>query len=64
MLSWNETMKKLHISNDSKNIKSNSYRRLVFDEICANFLTLSKNRKRIRIKKKPKILEKYILTIF
>ncbi len=64
MLSWNKTMEKLHISNDSKNVKSNSYRRLVFDEICANFLTLSKNRKRIRIKKKPKIFkEMYINNI-
>ena len=30
----------------------------MFDEICANFLTLSENRKRIRIKKYPKKFEK------
>ncbi len=62
MLGWNKAMEKLHTSNDSKNIKSNSYRRLVFDEICANFLTLSKNRKRIRINKKPKIFEEKFIS--
>ncbi len=35
-----------------KNNKSKSFRRIVFDEICANFLTLSENRKRIKKKKK------------
>ena len=46
-------LKKLHNSNESKNNKSKSFRRIVFDEICANFLTLSENRKRIKkIKKK------------
>ena len=54
MLNWNETFKKLHTSEESKNIKSSSYRRLVFDEICANFLTLSEFRKRIKKKKKIK----------
>ena len=44
-------MKKLHSTNQSKDIKSKSYRRLVFDEILANFLTLSENRKRIKNKK-------------
>ncbi len=51
---WNETMKKLHFSDDSKNHKSNSFRRLVFDEILANFLTLSKNRKRVKSQKEKK----------
>jgi ATP-dependent DNA helicase RecG len=54
LLSWNESIKKLHTSNDSKNNKSKSYRRLVFDELCANFFTLSKNRKRIKKEKKEK----------
>ena len=54
LLSWNESIKKLHTSNDSKDNKSKSYRRLVFDELCANFFTLSKNRKRIRKEKKEK----------
>ena len=52
MLSWNEAIHKLHNSKDSQNNKSQSYRRLVFDEICANLLTLSQNRKRIKKKKK------------
>tara|TARA_A100001015_G_scaffold268886_1_gene320090 strand:- start:4892 stop:6940 length:2049 start_codon:yes stop_codon:yes gene_type:complete len=55
MLSWNEAIYKLHNSKDSQNNKSQSYRRLVFDEICANLLTLSQNRKRIRKRKKNKI---------
>ena len=48
LLDWNETIQKLHNSEESKNIKSKSFRRLVFDEISANFLTLSENRKRIK----------------
>ncbi len=54
LISWNESIKNLHNSKDSKNITSKSYRRIVFDELCANFLTLSKNRKRIKKKKIPK----------
>ena len=57
LLNWNESIKKLHETDDAKNIKSRSYRRLVFDEICANFLTLSENRKRIKKEKTPKILK-------
>ena len=41
-------MIKLHTTEESKNNKSNSFRRLAFDEILANFLTLSENRKRIK----------------
>ena len=48
LLSWNECFEKLHNTDESKNIKSKSFRRLVFDEICANFLTLSEYRKRIK----------------
>ena len=55
LIGWNEAIKKLHTSKESNNSKSNSYRRLVFDELCANFLTLSENRKRIKKKKYPKI---------
>ena len=54
MNNWNTSIMKLHHSDESKNNKSKSYRRLVFDEICANFLTLSKNRKRIKKKKVSK----------
>ena len=43
-----------------KNIQSNSFRRLVFDELCANFLTLSENRKRIKKTKLPKNFSKFI----
>ena len=57
LLSWNESIKKLHKSNDSKNNSSKSFRRLVFDELCANFFTLSESRKRI---KKDKLPKKYL----
>ncbi len=64
LFSWNKTIRKLHFSNESKNNKSNSFRRLVFDEICANFLTLSKNRKRIRSQKINKIFsERYSFNV-
>ena len=55
LLGWNDSIKKLHNSKDSKDSKSSSFRRLVFDELLAHFLTLSKNRKRIKINKMPKI---------
>ena len=54
LLGWNECIKKLHDSSDSKNNLSKSFRRIVFDELCANFFTLSENRKRIRKEKSPK----------
>ena len=50
-----KVLKNLHNSKKmSKNNNSKSYRRIVFDEICANFLTLSENRKRIKKNKIPK----------
>ena len=58
LINWNEGIKKLHISVDSQNNQSKSFRRLVFDELCANFLTLSENRKRIKKFKTPKIFNK------
>jgi len=51
---WNECIRKLHTSKEGKDNKSKSFRRIVFDELFANFLTLSENRKRIRINKFPK----------
>ncbi len=60
LLEWNETIKQLHNSTDSKNIQSNSFRRLAFDEICANFITLSQNRKRIKKKKIKKFFNENI----
>ena len=55
LINWNEGIKKLHTSNEAENNQSKGYRRMVFDELCANFLTLSENRKRIKINKSPKI---------
>ena len=49
---WRENIINLHKSKDSQNNSSNSFRRLAFDEICANFLVLSENRKKIKKKKK------------
>ena len=51
-LDWKNNIIKLHKSKDSQDIRSNSYRRLVLDEICANFFVLLENRKKIKIKKK------------
>ena len=56
LLNWNESIKNLHKTKDSKDIKSKSFRRIVFDELCANFFTLSENRKRI---KKQKVEKKF-----
>ena len=55
LIGWNEGIKRLHNSKESKNNQSNSFRRLVFDELCANFLALSENRKRIKKNKIPKV---------
>jgi ATP-dependent DNA helicase RecG len=56
LLEWNDCIKKLHNSKDGKNNLSKSFRRLVFDELCANFFALSENRKRI---KKNKLTKKF-----
>jgi ATP-dependent DNA helicase RecG len=57
LLNWNEAIKNLH-SKEIKDRKSKSYRRLVFDEICSNLLSLSENRKRIKKNKKAKVFTK------
>ena len=54
LLNWNESISNLHNSFDGKKNTSKSFRRLVFDELCANFLVLSENRKKIKKEKKPK----------
>ena len=54
LTNWNDCIKKLHTSTNSKNNQSKSFRRLVFDELLANFLSLSENRKRIKKNKTPK----------
>ena len=51
---WRENITALHKTKDAQNNLSNSYKRLVFDEICANFLVLSNNRKKIKKRKKLK----------
>jgi len=48
---WKEAIEELHVPNKYKNTRSLSYRRLVFDELCANFFSLSESRRRIRRKK-------------
>ncbi len=58
LIGWNQSIENLHKSKDAKNIKSKSYRRLVFDELLANFLSLSENRKRIKKNKIPKHFNK------
>ena len=51
---WNKSISNLHKTKDALNYHSRSYRRLVFDELCANFLALSESRKRIKKNKSPK----------
>ncbi len=53
-LGWKDNIIALHKTKDAQNNLSNSFKRLVFDEICANFLVLSNNRKKIKQRKKPK----------
>ena len=53
-LDWRENIIALHRSKDSQNNSSQTLRRLAFDEICANLIILSKNRKKIKRKKKEK----------
>ena len=50
-LNWKEKIIALHKTKVSQNKLSNSYKRLAFDEIFANFLALSENRKKIKKEK-------------
>ncbi len=59
-LNWKENIIALHKTKDSQNNLSKTYRRLVFDEICANFLVLSENRKKIKRNKKNKFFKSII----
>ena len=53
---WNNSILKLHDPKNIGNLKTNFYRRLVFDEILASFLISSEIRKKIKkIKKKSKL---------
>ena len=56
--SFKKTMTNLHNPLTKKDIKSNDYRRLVYDEIFSNLIYLSTSRKIIRTKKNTKILNK------
>tara|TARA_X000001036_G_scaffold260627_1_gene242338 strand:+ start:2014 stop:4068 length:2055 start_codon:yes stop_codon:yes gene_type:complete len=53
-LNWKENIIALHKTKDSQNNLSKTYKRLVFDEIYANFLALSENRKKIKKRKRNK----------
>ncbi len=54
-INWRENMIALHKTKDGQNKLSKTYKRLAFDEICANFLALSENRKKIKKKKVRKL---------
>jgi len=55
-VTWNESIKKIHTCEYEKLKKSNYLKRLIFDEIFANFLISSQLRSKIKkIKKKGKI---------
>ena len=54
LINWNQSIRRLHNSSEAKKNNSPSFRRIVFDELCANFLTLSKSRRRIKKVKTPK----------
>ena len=56
-LNWKENIIALHKSKDAQNNLSKTYKRLAFDEIFANFLVLSENRKKIKKKKKNKFFK-------
>jgi ATP-dependent DNA helicase RecG len=54
-LKWKDSILKMHTEETDRDINSNVYRRLAFDEVLAHLLVLSDNRKKIkRIKKNPK----------
>ena len=59
-LGWKDNIVALHKTKDSQNNLSKTYKRLVFDEICANFLVLSENRKKIKKRKKNKSFKSII----
>jgi ATP-dependent DNA helicase RecG len=58
-LSWRDSIKKLHDSENQKDLNSNYLKRLAYDEIFANLLFHSNNRNKIKkIKKNKKIFKK------
>jgi len=64
-VTWNESIKKIHSYNYENLNKSHYLRRLIFDEIFANFLISSQIRLKIKkIKKKEKLFNKNYKDIF
>ncbi len=59
-LNWKENIIKLHKTKDSQNNLSGAYKRLVLDEIFANLIVLSENRKKIKKNKKNKFFKSII----
>ncbi len=60
-LDWQTSILKLHMENQNKDVNSNVYRRLAYDEIFSHLLVMSKNRKTIKkYKKKSKNFKKLI----
>ena len=59
-LRWKENIIALHKTKDAQSNISTSYKRLVFDEICANLLVLSENRKKIKKGKKKKFFKSFL----
>mgnify|MGYP001212570760 CR=1 FL=1 len=51
-LDWKNSIKKLHESDEEKDLNSNFFRRIAYDEIFAHLLVLSNNRIKIRKNKK------------
>jgi ATP-dependent DNA helicase RecG len=57
-INWNDSIKKLHDSENIGNYKQNFYHRLAYDEIFSTFLVNSEIRKKIKkIKKKNKLFD-------
>tara|TARA_B100001057_G_scaffold152166_1_gene152188 strand:+ start:27 stop:2078 length:2052 start_codon:yes stop_codon:yes gene_type:complete len=57
-ISWNDSIKELHKSENIGDYKKNFYQRLAYDEIFSTFLVNSEIRKKIKkIKKKNKIID-------
>ena len=60
-ISWKNSIKELHKSENIGNFKSNFYQRLAFDEIFSTFLVNSEIRKKIKkVKKKNKLINRNI----
>ncbi len=60
---FKKTLLNLHNPSTSKDIRSNDYRRLVYDEIFSNLVSLLSTRKIVKVKKKIKIIKNKIESI-